>query len=61
VALPPQVVGIGAHTRTEAAFFTPRDANQHHGRAGTDGLLPTALFRKVFISYVGRFVMFDPR
>jgi hypothetical protein len=29
--------------------------------AEKDGLLPTALFKKVFITYSDHFVMFEPR
>jgi len=59
--MPSQKVEIGQHTSRQIAFLTPINAESQMGRDGMDGLLPTSLFKSVFISYADHFVMFDPR
>jgi hypothetical protein len=58
---PEQPVRIGSQTRL-ITFLTPISCvGRRMPMAGEDGLLPTSLFKKVFISYVDHFVMFDPK
>jgi hypothetical protein len=53
-------VRLGAHREIEIEFATPT-AGRLYSKAGEDGVLPTALFKRVFISGLDHFVMFDPR
>jgi Aspartyl protease len=60
--LPPQDMQIGSHTLSHVYFVTPvivsRDAPKHE----TDGLLPTVLFQRLFISSGGdHYVVFEPK
>jgi hypothetical protein len=59
--MPSQDVKIGQHTTRQIAFLTPISTGREMARTSMDGLLPTALFNRVFISYADHFVMFDPR
>lgn len=54
-------VRIGLHTIRQMVFLTPINTGRSMPRADADGLLPTALFLKVFISSAGHFVIFDPQ
>lgn len=58
---PPQEVRIGTRTSRQVAFLTPISMGRKFAKAGEDGLLPTSLFKRVFIGYRDGFVMFDPR
>ena len=58
---PPQEVRIGPRTSRQVAFLTPINTGRKFAKAGEDGLLPTTLFKRVFISYRDSHVMFDPR
>lgn len=58
---PAQDVKIGGHLTRQVAFLTPIRTGQRFAKAGEDGLLPTTLFRRVFISYRDGFLMFDPK
>jgi len=58
-SMPSQHVEIGQHMTRQIAFLTPINAENQMGRNGMDGLLPTALFKSVFISYANHFVIFD--
>jgi hypothetical protein len=58
---PARTVKLTAHRQMEVAFLTPISAGRPIAKAGEDGLLPTTLFSRVFISLADRFVMFDPR
>jgi hypothetical protein len=61
-AIPDQNVRIGSRTTRQIAFMAPTcTGGRRMPRAGEDGLLPTRLFKKVFISYTDHFVMFEPR
>ncbi len=60
-AMPSQDVKIGSHMTRQIAFLTPISMGREMARTSMDGLLPTALFHRVFISYADHFVMFDPR
>jgi hypothetical protein len=59
--LPAQDVRIGTHLLRDVAFVTPLETRKEVSFAGEDGLLPVMLFKRVFISYADRFVVFDPR
>jgi len=58
--LPPQDMQIGALTFHQISFVTPV-TRKDIPRLEVDGLLPTALFRRVYISYADRFVVLEPR
>jgi hypothetical protein len=59
--LPAEDVRIGRSLLRDVAFVTPLEARKEAPHTGEDGLLPIVLFKRVFISYADRFVMFDPR
>jgi hypothetical protein len=58
--LPPQDMQIGTLTIHQISFVTPAAARKDIPRLEVDGLLPTALFRRVYISYADRFVVLEP-
>ena len=59
--LPPQDMRIGSRTLSRVSFVTPlRPGKDLPGRQ-EDGLLPTLLFQRVFISASDHYVVFDPR
>ena len=55
-----QPVKIAPHDTRQIAFLSPVSARREVVRT-EDGLLPTILFNKVFISCADHFVMFEPR
>jgi hypothetical protein len=57
--LAPEDVRIGHTVLRAIAFVTPLGKPQFGHRA--DGLLPTALFHRVFLSYAEHFAMLDPK
>jgi hypothetical protein len=57
--LPPQDMQIGTLTLHQISFVTPA-ARRDIPKVEVDGLLPTAIFRSVYISYTGRFVVLEP-
>ena len=59
--LPPEEVRIGSRVARQVAFLIPVSTGRRVIGAGEDGLLPTALFKRVFISYADHFVILDPR
>lgn len=59
--LPQQEVRIGSRVVRQVAFLIPASIDRKVIGAGEDGLLPTALFGRIFISYADHFVIFDPR
>ena len=60
-SLPAQDVHIGARLLREITFISPVTTHKRASFLGEDGLLPTALFQRVFINYADRYVVFDPR
>lgn len=56
---PARRVRFGPHTEMEIAFLAP--TRRPDSRRTEDGLLPTNLFHRVFISFAHHFVIFDPR
>jgi Aspartyl protease len=59
--LPPQDMRIGARTMREVPFVTPVSASQNIPDREEDGLLPTVLFRRIYICYEDHYVVFDPK
>jgi len=57
--LPPQDMQIGTLTTHQISFVTPA-ARKDIPKVEVDGLLPTAIFRCVYISYADRFVVLEP-
>lgn len=60
VTTPIQTMRIGQHIVRSIAFQTPIATGHALSKVGEDGLLPTSLFKRVFISYADRFVIFEP-
>ena len=59
--VPPQNMQIGNHILTHISFVTPVIVVKNLPKQREDGLLPTVLFQRVFISGTGHFVVFDPK
>lgn len=59
--MPPQDLRIGARWLRGVAFMTPVKTGNIATIPGEDGLLPTTLFKQVFISHADHFVIFDPK
>jgi hypothetical protein len=55
----PQDIQVGGLSLHKISFVTLA-AVKDVPKAKVDGLLPTALFRRVYISYADRFVVLDP-
>lgn len=58
--LPAQDIEIGRHAFHQIAFVTPISARKELPKVAVDGLLPTILFQRVYISYADRFAVLDP-
>lgn len=58
--LPPQNVEIGPTELLKEVFVTLRGARKDPRTAAFDGLLPTGLFRRVFINHAEHFAILDP-
>jgi hypothetical protein len=52
---------IGTRTLSHISFVTPVSVEKNAPRQDEDGVLPTVLFQRVYISFVDRYVVFDPR
>jgi Aspartyl protease len=59
--LPPQDMQIGTHILTHISFVTPVSVQESLPGRNEDGLLPTLLFQRVFISGGGHYVVFNPK
>jgi hypothetical protein len=59
--LPPQEMRIGNRTLRGISFVTPVSVGKNVPRRDEDGLLPTVLFQRVYISYADHYAVFDPR
>ena len=57
---PERNVRLGAQKEMQIAFATPAGNGHLYSKTGEDGVLPTTLFKRVFISAADHFVMFDP-
>jgi len=60
VVLPPQDMQIGTMIFHQLSFVTPVATRKDIPKVAVDGLLPTVLFRRVYISYTDRFVVLEP-
>jgi hypothetical protein len=60
-ALPPQELQVGKLTMSHVPFVTPVSAGKYVPMREEDGLLPTLLFHRIFISGAERYVVFEPR
>lgn len=61
VYTPQRSVKLGSQKEMQISFATPVSSEHLYSKTVEDGLLPTTLFKRVFISTSNRFVMFDPR
>jgi hypothetical protein len=59
--LPPQNVRIGNRVLREVHFMTPVHSDWDVPERDEDGMLPTLLFQRVFVSHADHYVIFDPR
>jgi hypothetical protein len=51
---------IGILAFRQISFVTLADTGKDVPKVAVDGLLPTVLFRRVYISYADRFVVLEP-
>jgi hypothetical protein len=58
--LPPADLRIGNRTLRQVSFVTPVTTGSGSPKYEQDGLLPTVLFQRVFISFADHLVVFDP-
>ncbi len=58
--VPPQEMEIGRLTFHRISFVTPAATRKDIPKVEVDGLLPTVLFRRLYISYADRFVVLEP-
>jgi Aspartyl protease len=59
--LPPQDMLIGSHSLSRVSFVTPVSTGKDVPSRQEDGLLPTVLFQRVFISSSDHYVIFNFR
>ena len=59
--LPPQDMRIGTRIMSHVSFVTPVSVGKNVPGREEDGLLPTLLFQRVFISGADHYVVFDPK
>lgn len=57
---PERNVRLGRQKEMQIAFATPNCSGCFYSKPGEDGVLPTMLFKRVFISAADHFVIFDP-
>jgi hypothetical protein len=57
----PVDVHFGPRLVRQIAFLVPVTTTRVQLKSGEDGLLPTMVFQRVFISYSGRFAVFEPK
>jgi hypothetical protein len=60
MALPPQEVKIGSLELSRVLFFTIVGAEKNSHTSEFDGLIPTANFKRIFISHKDHFAVLDP-
>jgi hypothetical protein len=58
--LAPQSMEIGSLNIQQVSFAAPVESEENALMSTEDGLLATVLFRRLFISYTGRFVVLYP-
>jgi hypothetical protein len=59
--LPPQDLQIGHESWSNIPFVTPVSIERAISAMEEDGVLPTVLFHRVYISFARHYVIFDPR
>jgi hypothetical protein len=59
--LSPQSMQIGSLNLPQVSFAVSAESGDNVLTSEEDGLLSTALFRRIFISYADRFVVLEPR
>jgi hypothetical protein len=59
--LPPQDMRVGSRMVRKVPFVTPANGSQNVPDREEDGILATVLFKRVYVSHSGHFVVFDPR
>jgi hypothetical protein len=59
-ALPPQDMGIGSRTVSQVHFVTPVNVGLNIPTRDEAGLLPTILFKSVYINHAGHFAVIEP-
>jgi gag-polyprotein putative aspartyl protease len=57
---PERNVRLGSQKEMQISFATPAGNSHLYSKTGEDGVLPTTLFKRVFISAAAHFVIFDP-
>jgi hypothetical protein len=58
--LPPQDIQVGPHSLHQVSFLAPTAAGKDIPSTEIDGVLPTALFQRVFISSADHFAILEP-
>jgi hypothetical protein len=58
--LPPQDMQIGTHDLHQISFVTPVATGKDVPKVEVDGLLPTILFQRIYISYADHYAVLDP-
>jgi hypothetical protein len=59
--LPLQDMKLGSRIARKVPFVTPANRSQKVPDREEDGILPTVLFQRVFVSHSDHFVIFDPK
>jgi hypothetical protein len=52
---------VGSRMVRKVLFVTPANGSQNVPDREEDGILATVLFKRVYVSHSGHFVVFDPR
>jgi hypothetical protein len=58
--LPPQDIQIGLHSLRQVSFVAPTAAGKDIPGTEIDGVFPTAIFQRAFISVADQFAILDP-
>jgi len=61
VRVAPQNIEIGKRSIPHVSFVAPAASGNDLPKIDADGSLPTALFRRIYISYAEHYVVFDPK
>jgi gag-polyprotein putative aspartyl protease len=59
--LPPQDMRIGKRSLNQISFVTPLKKGSNPSRLEEDGLLPTAIFNRIYLSYGEQYVIVAPQ
>ncbi len=54
-----QDIQVGPHSIQQVPFVIPVDTGIKHGKTDVDGLLPTVLFKRVFVDYSDQYVVLE--